>query len=67
MGIALTAMRTVLVALTIGVLVMVVRSLGARARVFTVAGICLLLGFGAFVVYQTRAQNALSFGDPSTS
>jgi hypothetical protein len=67
MGIALTAMRTVLVALTIGVLVMVVRSLGARARVFTVAGICLLLGFGAFVVYQTRAQNALSFGDPSSS
>jgi hypothetical protein len=67
MGIALTAMRTVLVALAIGVLVIVVRSLGARARVFTLAGICLLLGFGAFVVYQTRAQNALSLGDPSSS
>jgi len=66
-GIALTAMRTVLVALAIGVLVMVVRSLGARARLLTLAGLCLLLGFGAFVVYQTRAQNALSFGDPSSS
>ena len=67
LGVALTAMRTVLVALAIGVLVLVVRSLGARARAFTLAGICLLLGFGAFVIYQTRAQNALSLGDPSSS
>ena len=67
MGIGLTAMRTVLVALAIGVLVIVVRSLRARARLFTLAGICVLLGFGAFIVYQTRAQNALSLGDPSSS
>ena len=67
LGIALTAMRTVLVALAIGVLVLVVRALGKRGRVVTLAGLCLLLGFGGFVVYQTRAQNALSLGDPSSS
>jgi hypothetical protein len=67
LGIALTAMRTVLVALAIGVLVIVVRALGKRGRIVTLAGLCLLLGFGGFVVYQTRAQNALSLGDPSSS
>jgi hypothetical protein len=67
LGIALTAMRTVLVALAIGVLVLVVRSMGIRARAITLAGICVLFAFSAFVVYQTRAQNALSLGDPSSS
>jgi len=46
---------------------MVVRALGKRGRVVTLAGLCLLFGFGGFVVYQTRAQNALSLGDPSSS
>jgi hypothetical protein len=67
LGIALTAMRTVLVALVIGVCVISVRALGSRAKVLSLAGICLLLAFGAFVVYQTRAQHALSLQDPSSS
>jgi uncharacterized membrane protein YbaN (DUF454 family) len=67
LGVALTAMRTVLVALAIGVCVISVRALGSRAKVLSVAGICLLLAVGAFVVYQTRAQNALWLQDPSSS
>ena len=67
LGIALTAMRTALVALAIGVCVISVRALGRRAKVLSLAGICLLLAVGAFVVYQTRAQHALSLQDPSSS
>ena len=67
LGVVLTAMRTVLVALAIGVCVIGVRALGSRARVLGVAVICLLLAVGAFVVYQTRAQHALSLQDPSSS
>ncbi len=66
-GVALTAMRTVLVALIIGVCVISVRALERRARVLSVAGLCLLLAVGALVVYQTRAQRALSLQDPSSS
>jgi uncharacterized membrane protein YbaN (DUF454 family) len=66
LGIALTAMRTVLVALAIGVCVISVRALGRRAKVLSLAGICLVLALGAFVVYQTRAQHALSLQDPSS-
>ena len=67
LGIVLTAMRTVLVALAIGACVITVRALGTRARVLGFAGICLLLAVGAFAVYQTRAQHALSLQDPSSS
>jgi len=67
LGIALTAMRTVLVALAIGILVISIRALGSRARVLGLVGICLLLAVGAFVVYQTRAQNALWLQDPSSA
>ena len=67
LGIALTAMRTVLVALVIGVGVISVRALRRRARALSLAGICLVLALGAFVVYQTRAQNALSLQDASSS
>lgn len=67
LGIVLTAMRTVLVALVIGVCVISVRSLERRAKVLSLAGICLLLAVGAFVVYQTRAQHALSLQDASSS
>ncbi len=66
-GVALTAMRTVLVALAIGVAAISLRALGNRARVLSLAALCLLLAFGAFVVYQTRAQRALSLGDDSAS
>jgi hypothetical protein len=67
LGIALTAMRTVLVALAIGVCVISVRALGRRARVLSLVGICLFLAVGAFVIFQTRAQHALSLQDPSSS
>ena len=67
LGIVLTAMRTVLVALAIGVCVISVRALGTKARVLGFGGICLLLAVGAFVVYQTRAQHALSLQDPSSA
>ena len=67
LGVALTAMRTVLVALVIGAGVIGVRALGRRAQVLSLAGVCLLLAVGAFVVYQTRAQHALSLQDPSSA
>jgi O-antigen ligase/polysaccharide polymerase Wzy-like membrane protein len=66
-GIALTAMRTVLVALVIGIVVVSIRALNAQARVLSLVGISLLLVVGALVVYQTRAQHALSLQDPSSS
>jgi hypothetical protein len=70
LGIALTAMRTALVALAIGVFVISIRALGnlgLRFRLLSVAVVCLLLVFGALVVYRTRAQHALSLQDPSSS
>jgi hypothetical protein len=67
LGIVLTAMRTVLVALTIGVCVISVRALGRKAKVLTLAALLVLLAVGAFAVYQTRAQNALWLEDPSSS
>jgi hypothetical protein len=67
LGIALTAMRTVLVALAIGVCVIGVRALGRRAKVLTVAALLGLLAVGAFAVYQTRAKNSLWLEDPSSS
>lgn len=66
-GVVLTAMRTVLVALAVGIFVIGFRALGRRARVLTLAGISLLLVVGAFFVYQTRAQNALALEDASSA
>jgi hypothetical protein len=66
LGVALTAMRTVLVALAIGVFVISARALERRARVLSLAGICLFLAVGAFFVFETRAQDALSLRDPSS-
>lgn len=67
LGIVLTAMRTVLVALAIGVCVISARALGRKAKVLVLAGLLVLLAVGAFVVYQTRAPNALWLEDPSSS
>jgi len=67
LGIALTAMRTVLVALAFGFCVISVRALGRRAKLLSLAAVCIFLAVGAFVVYQTRAQNALWLQDPSSS
>jgi hypothetical protein len=60
-------MRTVLIAFLIGASVIAWRVLrGLPKVVFTVA-LLLILGFGAVVVWQTRGDNALSLGDPSSS
>lgn len=66
-GIAFTAMRTTLVALAIGICVISFRALGGRARAISVSLVLLVLVFGAFVVYRTRAANALWLQDPSSS
>jgi hypothetical protein len=67
-GIAFTAMRTVLVAFAIGSCVVVWRAAkGTAARFFVAAAIIFVLGFGALVVWQTRATNALSLQDDSAS
>ena len=66
-GIVFTAMRTVVVAFAIGAAVMAWRSLrGGYKLVFTIA-LFGVLGFGAVVVSQTRARDALLLGDDSSS
>lgn len=67
LGVALTAMRTVLVAFAIGACVISFRALGRRARVISLASLLILLSVGAFVVYQTRARDALWLQDDSSS
>jgi O-antigen ligase len=67
-GIAFTAMRTVMVAFAIGGGVIVWRAAkGTAARFLVAAAIIFALGFGAVVVWQTRATNALSLQDDSSS
>ncbi|HSK64377.1 MAG TPA: O-antigen ligase family protein [Pyrinomonadaceae bacterium] len=67
MGLVFTAMRTVIVAFVIGACVIAWRSLrGVYKVVFTFA-VFFVLAFGAVVVSQTRAQDALSLNDPSSS
>lgn len=67
LGVALTAMRTVLVAVAIGVLVITFRGLKRSARLISLASLLILLSVGAFVVSQTRARNALWLRDDSSS
>jgi len=67
LGIALTAMRTTLIAFAIGVVVISWRGLRGRARLATLSGLSLLLIVGAFVTYQTRAHQALLLQDASSS
>ena len=67
-GIAFTAMRSVLVALAIGGSVVVWRAAkGAGAKILVTAAIAFVIGFGAVVVWQTRAVDALSLHDDSAS
>jgi len=66
-GVGLTAMRTSLVALAIGAAVVVGRAARGATRVLVIVAIIVILLFGAAVVYQTRATNALWFKDPSSS
>ncbi|MGI8734774.1 MAG: O-antigen ligase family protein [Pyrinomonadaceae bacterium] len=67
LGIALTAMRTVLIAFALGGCVIILRAVRGKTRVLVVAALILVLGFGAFVVWQTRAKDALALRDSSVS
>lgn len=66
-GILLTAMRTVLVALAIGAGVVAWRAARKRERLIICAAIVILLVTGALAVWRTRMTGALSFEDASTS
>ncbi len=67
LGIVLTAMRTVLVALTVGACVLTIRAARGKARVLVPAALLLVLALGVFIVWQTRAEKALWFRDDSAS
>lgn len=67
LGIALTAMRTVLVALILGASVLTIRAARGKTRLIIAAALLLVLALGAFVVWQTRAEQALLLRDDSAS
>lgn len=67
LGISFTAMRTVLLAFVLGASVIAWRSLHGLAKAVFTFALFFVLAFGAVVVSQTRAQNALVFADPSSS
>jgi len=66
-GIVFTAMRTVMVAFSIGAALIAWRSLRGAYRVAFTFALFFVLAFGAVVVWQTRAPDALLLGDPSSS
>jgi hypothetical protein len=66
-GIAFTAMRTVLVAFAIGACVVAWRASRGATKLILTAAIAGVLGFGAVVIWETRAINALSLQDSSSS
>lgn len=66
LGIALTAMRTVLVAFAIGASVVAWRATRGRARVVVSAVVVVALALGAFTVWRTRAEGALRLQDESS-
>ena len=67
-GIALTAMRTVLVAFAIGALALAWRaSASTRVRLAIAAAVVIVLAAGALTVSRTRAGGALLLSDPSAA
>ena len=67
-GIALTAMRTTLVAFVVGAAVVSMRAAArARARLFVASVIVCALCLGALVVWRTRGEGALALSDPSSA
>ena len=58
---------TVLVAFAIGASVILLRAAKGKTRLLGTAGLGIVLAFGAFVVWQTRAQDALALRDSSSS
>jgi putative inorganic carbon (HCO3(-)) transporter len=67
LGIALTAMRTVLVAFTLGACVLTIRAARGKARFLVTTALLLVLAVGAFIVWQTRPERALWLQDDSAS
>ncbi len=67
LGLTFTAMRTVLIGFAIGASVMAWRTLRGGPRVVFTFALFFVLAFGAVVVWQTRADNALLLRDPSSS
>ena len=67
-GIALTAMRTTLVAFAFGACVLAWRAAArGRQRVLVVAAVAVVLALGAAAVWRTRAAGALRLNDASSS
>ncbi len=66
LGLAFTAMRTVIVAFALGACLVAWRSLRGAHKVVFVFALFFVIAFGAVVVSQTRARNALALGDPSS-
>ncbi|MBV8859650.1 MAG: O-antigen ligase family protein [Acidobacteria bacterium] len=67
-GIALTAMRTTLVAFACGACVLAWRAAArGRQRALVAAAVCVVLLLGALAVWRTRASGALQLNDPSAS
>jgi hypothetical protein len=65
-GIALTAMRTTLVAFAFGATVLAWRATSrGRQRALVAAAVACVLALGAFAVLRTRASGALRLGDAS--
>ncbi|HEX6183857.1 MAG TPA: O-antigen ligase family protein [Pyrinomonadaceae bacterium] len=65
-GIALTAMRTTLVAFAVGATVVAWRATTrGRQRAVVAAAVACVLALGAFAVLRTRASGALRLGDAS--
>ena len=68
LGIALTAMRTTLVAFAFGACVLAWRaSARGRQRAWVLAAVALVLALGAFAVWRTRAAGALRLDDASAN
>lgn len=67
LGIVFTAMRTVVIAFAFGAAVIAWRSLRGAYKVAFTFALFFVLAFGAVVVWQTRARDALLLGDPSSS
>jgi hypothetical protein len=68
LGIALTAMRTTLVAFAFGACVVAWRaSARGRQRAWVVAAVAVVLALGALAVWRTRATGALKLDDASAN
>jgi len=65
-GLVFTAMRTVIVAFVIGACLIAWRSLRGAYKVAFTFALFFVLAFGAVVVWQTRARDALALNDPSS-